>query len=97
MWTASMWSIWTTMAMPSMWRRPSTTSLTMPSCGPWQSGSVVFNTDKAALVTYDGKTKTVDTTKDYLDGVINTYANNTEKQIGDARRQDRCDQGPGGR
>ena len=49
-----------------------------------QSGSVVFNTDKAALVTYDGKTKTVDTTKDYLDGVINTYANNTEKQIGDA-------------
>lgn len=45
---------------------------------------MVFNTDKAALVTYDGKTKTVDTTKDYLDGVINTYANNTEKQIGDA-------------
>ena len=49
-----------------------------------QSGSVVFNTDKAALVGYDGKTKTVDTTKDYLDGIINTYSNNVEKFIGDA-------------
>ena len=46
-----------------------------------QSGNSVFQSDKASLLTYDGKTKTVNTTEDYV-GKISGYTDMTSKAIG---------------
>ena len=49
-----------------------------------QSGNTVFQSDKASLLTYDGKTKTVNTTEDYV-GDISGYADKASVAIGSGK------------
>ena len=49
-----------------------------------QSGNSVFQSDKASLLTYDGKTKTVNTTEDYV-GKISGYTDLTSMAIGSGK------------
>ena len=54
-----------------------------------QTGSVIFNSNKASLLGYDGKTTTVNTTENYVNSATNPtsfvgYTHNTEKAIGAA-------------